>query len=95
MNLDHMPKPPELMDNPQLAIVIALETTLVAAMRSLLAAHPEIYDDEFPRTITESDFWVDRMTYLGCQLQEAIAKYRFYFEDQAAETEPTTGNEDF
>ena len=98
MTLDDMPETTDLMDHPQLALVVALETTLVATIRSLLAAHPEIFEEEFPRTITESDFWVDRMIYLGCQLQEALMKYRLDFEDHLANRTPSptkTGNDDF
>lgn len=89
MTLDDMPETTDLMDHPQLAIVVALETTLVAAMRSLLAAHPEIFEEEFPRTINESDFLVDRMVYLGCQLQEALMKYRLDYEDRLPPAKPS------
>ena len=98
MTLDDMPETTDLMDHPQLAIVVALETTLVAAMRSLLAAHPEIFEEEFPRTITESDFLVDRMIYLGCQLQEALMKYRLDWEDRLPDSRPIltkASDEDF
>jgi len=97
MNLDRMPKPTDLMDHPQLAVIVSLETTLVAAMRAVLAAHPEIYGEEFPREITEQDFWADRMIYLGCQLQEAIAKYRTAFGEEVPvfDDEEATGNPPF
>ena len=92
----NMPKPTDLMDHPQLAVIVSLETTLVAAMRAVLAAHPEIYGEEFPREITERDFWADRMIYLGCQLQEAIAKYRADFEDPVFDDdEEATGDPPF
>jgi hypothetical protein len=86
MTLDDMPETTDLIYHPQMAIVVALETTLVAAMRSLLAAHTDIFEDEFPRTITESDFWVDRITYLGCELQQALMKYRLDWEDRLPES---------
>ncbi len=86
MTLDDMPETTDLIYHPQMAIVVALETTLVAAMRSLLAAHPEIFEDEFPRTITESDFLVDRITYLGCELQQALMKYRLDWEERLPES---------
>ena len=98
MTLDDMPETTDLMDHPQLAIVVALETTLVAAIRSLLAAHPEIFEEEFPRTITESDFLVDRIVYLGCQLQEPLMKYRLDYEDRLANGKPSPikqGNDEF
>ena len=52
-NMDRMPKPTDLMDNPQLAIIVALDTTLVAAMRALLAVHTDLLDASFPRQTSE------------------------------------------
>jgi hypothetical protein len=86
MTLDDMPETTDLIYHPQLAMVVSLETTLVAGMRSLLAAHPDIFEEEFPRTITESDFLVDRIVYLGCQLQDALMKYRLDWEDTLPES---------
>jgi hypothetical protein len=86
MTLDDMPETTDLIYHPQMAIVVSLETTLVAAMRSLLAAHPDIFEEEFPRTITEADFLVDRIVYLGCQLQEAVMRYRLDWEERLPES---------
>ena len=74
-NLDDMPKPTELMDKPQLAILVSLDTTLVAAMRALLSVHTDLLEDEFPRTVTESDYWAERLIDLGSQLEMAMMKY--------------------
>lgn len=74
-NLDSMPTPTDLMDQPQLAVLVALETTLISALRALLAAHPEILDDTFPRTIQEQDHWAERLIYLGSELEETLRKY--------------------
>ncbi len=82
MNLDRMPKPTELMDNPQLAVLVALDTTLVAALRALLAVHTELLEDTFPRTITQSDFWAERLIHLGSHLATALAKYRAAIDEQ-------------
>jgi hypothetical protein len=98
MTLGDMPETTDLIYHPQLAIVVALEITLVAAMRSLLAAHPEIFEDEFPRTITQADFLVDRIVFLGCQLQEALMKYRLDWEECLPESRrnpPKSGDVDF
>ncbi len=83
-----MPKPTELMDDPQLAVLVALDTTLVAAMRALLAVHTDLLDDKFPRTVTESDHWADRLIYLGCEMEKALRKYRETFLVIPAEEEP-------
>jgi len=74
-NLDSMPTPTELMDYPQLAVLVALETTLISALRALLAAHPTIFDDTFPRTIQEHDHWAAHLIYLGGELGSALRKY--------------------
>jgi len=76
MNFDPMPKPTDLFDNPQLAIIVALETTLVAAIRALLAAHTDMLDDVFPRTVREQDVWADRLIFLGGDLVNVLGKYR-------------------
>jgi len=90
MNRDHMPKPTDLMDNPQLAILAALETALVAAMRSLLAVHTDMLDDRFPRTVREPDLFAERLIYLGSEIVEALSKYR-----NAVLHEEVTGSDDF
>jgi hypothetical protein len=98
MTLDDMPETTDLIYHPELAMVVALETTLVAGMRSLLAAHLDIFEEEFPRTITESDFLADRIVYLGCQLQEALMKYRLDWEERLPESRrnpPKSRNADF
>ena len=75
-NLDDMPKPTDLMEDPQLAVLVALDTTLVVAMRALLAAHTDLLDDAFPRTTTEPDYWADRLIHLGFEAEKVIRKYR-------------------
>ena len=81
-NLYQMPKPTELMDNPQLAILVALDTTLVAAMRALLAVHTVLLDDSFPRETSEQDYWAERIIYLGFDLEKALGKYRAMFQER-------------
>jgi len=75
MKLDHLPAPEDLMDEPQLSAVVALETTLLCTLRSLLAAHPELFAEKFPRTIEEKDHWAERVIYLGVQLSHTLEKY--------------------
>jgi hypothetical protein len=85
-NLDRMPGPREIMDSPELAVLVALETTLVAALRALLAVHTDLLEDRFPRTITPSGFWAERLIYLGGHMTTAIAKYRAAIDDKAVPT---------
>lgn len=81
-NLDRMPKPTELMDNPQLAILTALDATLVAAMRALLAVHTVLLDDSFPRNISEGDHWAERIIHFGFDLEKALRSYRDLFQER-------------
>ena len=90
MNFDQMPKPTDLMDHPQLAVLVALDSTLVGAMRMLLSVHTDLLDDTFPRTITEADYWADRLIYLGGQLEMALTKYRGVVKEKIS-----TGEADF
>ena len=88
MNLDDLPKPAEITERPQLAIVFALDATVLAAVRALAAAHPEIYEGAFPRNTAASDYWADRLIDLGCQLQVAIERYRSYLEEEGENSRP-------
>lgn len=90
MNRDHMPKPTDLMENPQLAILAALESALVAAMRALLAVHTDMLDDRFPRTVRKPDVLADRLIYLGGEVANALSSYR-----DAVRHEAVNGSEDF
>jgi hypothetical protein len=88
MNLDDLPMPDDLQERPQLAILVALDVTLLAAVRALAAVHREIYEGAFPRHTTESDYWADRLIDLGCQLQLALAKYRSSLEEEEKNSRP-------
>lgn len=85
MKTETMPKPTDLMDNPQLAVLAALSTAVVAAMRSLLAVHTDIFDDRFPRTTMRPDLLADRVIYLGSLLAEELRKYREALLEEEAE----------
>jgi hypothetical protein len=87
MILDEMPTPTDLMERPQLAPLIVLEAALVAAMRLLLAQHPKLLDNEYPRNMTEADTWADRIILAGHPLVAALRKYRDSIEDEADPSE--------
>lgn len=80
-SLDRLPKPTELMDNPQLAIIVALDTTLLAALRALLAAHTILLDDSFPRSTSQADQCADHVLYLGLELGKALTTYRNLYQE--------------
>ena len=76
MKLDRLPTPTDLMNHPQLAPIVALETTLLVTMRALLAVHDDLLQDAFPRCMTEADYWADRLISLGFEIEKGIEKYR-------------------
>jgi hypothetical protein len=76
VKLDRLPTPTDLMNHPQLAAIVALDTTLLMAMRAILAAHDDLLNDDFPRSVKEADYWADRMVYLGYEIVKVIEKYR-------------------
>lgn len=82
MNIDDLSKPESILERPQLQILVALDVTLLAAIRALAAVHPEIYEGAFPRHTSESDYWADRLIDLGCQLQRALENYRSSLEEE-------------
>jgi hypothetical protein len=88
MTIDNLPTLDDLQERPQLSILIALDATLLAAVRSLAAVHRDIYEGAFPRNTTESDYWADRLIDLGCQLQLALTKYRSSLEDEEEDSRP-------
>jgi hypothetical protein len=75
-DFDDIPKPTDLMDHPQLAVLVALRASLVGAMHMLLSVHTDLLEDTFPRTVTEQDYWAERLIDLGRQLEMALTKYR-------------------
>lgn len=71
----NLPKHVDLLERPHLAILFVLEAAVSAALRTMAAMHPEIYQGSFPRTTTELDHCADRLMDLCSQLAAAIEKY--------------------
>ena len=82
MKLDEMPKPIDLMEYPQLATLVVLETALVATLRVLLAQHTKLLDDTYPRSMSEADTWADRIINSGYSLSTALRKYKESIRDE-------------
>lgn len=45
---DQLPNPDNITDNPELAVLLALDTALEMTVAALAAMHPEIYCDDAP-----------------------------------------------
>jgi hypothetical protein len=73
---ERMPTPNELRYAPELATLAALDATLEAALRVLVAAHPELCEDRLPRANLHVLIRGHRLLHLALKLQVALAHYR-------------------
>jgi hypothetical protein len=76
VNDNYMPTPDELNDAPELAVLAALDFTLEAATRALIAAYPELCEDTLPRYRIKPVICGDRILSRVIKLQVALARYR-------------------
>jgi hypothetical protein len=72
-----LPMPPQIMEDPERAILAALEVTLEIAVNSLLAAYPELCDDDFPLRVSEAARWADRLISEAKKMEGVLAGYRY------------------
>lgn len=77
MSPHRLPLPPQIMDDPERAILAALEVTLEIAVNALVAAHPELCDDNFPDRASPAARWADRVINETSKMQEVLAGYRY------------------
>lgn len=73
-----LPTPPELAQAPELALVAVLEYVLEITVRALLAAHPQLCDDERPYWIPQppSSVIAEAIVSTVDALQRALDDYR-------------------
>lgn len=77
MGPHRLPLPPQIMNDPERAILAALEVTLEIAVNALVAAHPELCDDNFPDRAGPAARWADRVINATSKMQEVLAGYRY------------------
>ena len=73
------PKPAELAQAPELAILAALDDTLALALRALVAVHPQLGDPECPAWARQAGpvrDAADRILTASAPLSHALAAYR-------------------
>ena len=78
MSVRRPPTPQELVDAPELAILAALDDTLVLALRALVAAHPQLVDPECPHWARDGSaerHAADRILTASATLSTAIEEY--------------------
>jgi hypothetical protein len=76
VNENHMPTPDEVNTAPELAVLAVLDATLEAATRALVAAYPELCDDEGPPSTFEPVICGRRFLSRANKLQNALVRYR-------------------
>jgi len=74
------PQPDDLERDPVLAILAALDATIVIAIRALIAAHPYVNDDERPYWVkpelSPSDRVAPDIVMIARRLLDALESYR-------------------
>jgi hypothetical protein len=81
MRPNRLPSPMDLIDDPERAILAALDVTLEIAQNSLMAAHPELFAEEFPDRACEEALAADRLIGLIQEMQGTIASYKRWLRD--------------
>jgi len=89
---DRPPRPPEIAHSPELAILAALDATLLIADDTLLATHPELWDQDRPWWRPPPDAMVRiaaTIIDLAHRLRDELARYRSALEkrDQNARSD--------
>lgn len=74
--------PFDIQCHPQLAVLAVLDTTLVTAARAVAAAHPELLRGPLSNLLKKTTHCADRVVYLSCELQRALAGYRLALIDE-------------
>jgi len=81
---DLTPTTDQLLAAPELAILHALEASLAAAQCALLAAYPELEEEDLcsdsPLLLSGSGWIADAIITQSCGLSASIARYRREFE---------------
>jgi len=81
MKTNRLPSPIQLMDEPERAILAALDVTLEIAENAVLAAHPELYAEEPPTGACEESLAADRLIGLIREMQGTIAAYQRWLKE--------------
>lgn len=77
--MPRIPTPDELADNPELALLHALDDLLELVSRVLVAAHPELADPDAPYWVREASKTTHHANYIVAtthRLQQRIRAYR-------------------
>lgn len=71
-----LPTPSQIADDPERAVLAALDITLELAENALIAACPELCDDHFPDGAGEVALCADRLLVLAREVHGALARYQ-------------------
>jgi hypothetical protein len=81
MRPNRLPTPIQIMDEPERAILAALDITLEIVENAVLAAHPELYAEEQPSGACEESLAADRLLGLIREMQGTIAAYQRWLKE--------------
>ncbi len=77
---DQLPTSDQLLADPELAVLHALGVTLAAAQRALLAAHPELEEDDFlgsrPLRLDSTGWIADALLTQLAGVDASLQRYR-------------------
>ena len=90
MKPKRLPSTLQVMDEPERAILAALDATLEITEIAVLAAHPELFAEEPPTGASEDLLAADRLIGLIREMQGTIASYHRWLK----ETPGRQGQED-
>lgn len=80
MSEDLLPTTSEIADDPELAALSVLDFSLGAAVRALVAANPELNEEDFHRAATERVLIAEHILNLTREFQYVLARYRWAVE---------------
>jgi len=81
MNSKEWPLPFDLAENPELAVLVVLDTALHLAVRALVAAHPQLETDDVPYwCLDQSPAFIlaDSIVSHAQALSEQVQQYRAF-----------------
>ncbi len=89
MRPTRLPTPPQIMEEPERAILAALDVVLEIVESAVMAAHPELFAEEPPSGACEEMLAADRLIGLIREMQGTLAAYqRWLKETPKAPTDP-------
>ena len=81
MRPSRLPTPPQIMEEPERAILAALDVVLEIVESAVMAAHPELFAEEPPSGACEETLAADRLIGLIREMQGTLAAYQRWLKE--------------